>query len=256
MNKKLCTVCCSIFFTFSLSGCMADSMDTRKNNIHTVLTGTMIPTKVPTPINTIEIYDTVQGKRVEVDVLSLTSDQIRSRLTSTSTFVSMEKLNTDGTFNYIGSSGKVQKGRYRVTFDYTNFTTQPIKTNDGNIENSLVIGKIGVGLRITADLITKSNGVRIDGLIPLAVALQNNKVSGNLSFNVYGVSNKKVDLAVPTQAILSEESIQKAFESAAAVRIIFGLEETKLEPYLIGVAGINPRSANTAVNDAKVQLIK
>ena len=257
MNKKLnLNILFFIILLGSLSSCSTGNMSMPESNIRTSMTSTMIPTNVPIPINTLEIYDPVQGKRVVVDVLSLSSDQIRSRLTSTSTFVSMEKINSNGTLSYIGSSKNLEKGRYRVTFDYTNFTNQLININNTDVSDKKVIGKIGVGLRITADLVTKSNGIKIDGLIPLAVALQKNKVSGSLNFNVYGITNKKIDLAIPTQTILSEASIEKAFESVAAVKIIFGLEETKLEPYLIGVAGISPLAVNAAINDAKTQLIQ
>jgi hypothetical protein len=206
------------------------------------------------PIKTIEVYDTATQKRVEVDVLSLKSSDIRGRLTSTETFITVEKRDSSGALTYLGAGGKVSKGSYRVTFDYANYTNQNVSFSDG--EKDGAIGRIGVGLRITADLETLAGSVDLSGLIPIGLAAQDQKLTGHLKFLVYGMSNDKVSLAAPTQSILDVSSIQKAFESAAAVRILFGLEETKLEPYLIGVADIKPDDAKKAIEAAIKKLVK
>src|SRR5690606_38330640 len=115
------------------------------------------------------------------------SDDIRRRLTSTETLISVERRDSSGGFSYLGSGGKVSRGTYRVTFDYANYTNQRVTF----INDESAIGRIGVGLRITADLEIKKNGVDLSGLIPIALAAEDNKVSGQLSFLVYGISNDK-----------------------------------------------------------------
>ncbi len=228
---------------FALSGCATASLD-----YAVIVKAKMIPTEIPLPIKTIEIYDAQQKKRVEADVLSLNSATIRERLTSTETFITVEKRETSGSLSYLGAGGKVSKGSYRVTFDYANYTNQNISFNGDNKDTA--IGRIGVGLRIIADLVTSESGVDLSGLIPIGLAAQDNKASGQLSFLVYGMSNDKIGLAVPATSILDVSSIQKSFEAAAAVRILFGLESTKLEPYLIGVADIKPADAKKALEAA------
>ncbi|MCF8070045.1 MAG: hypothetical protein K9L30_15800 [Desulfobacterales bacterium] len=214
----------------------------------------MIPTEIPMPIKTIEIYDKTKNERIEADVLSLSSSEIRKRLTSTETFISVEKRDSSGSLTYMGAGGKVSRGTYRVTFDYVNYTNQSILFDDTTKESA--IGRIGVGLRITAELVTTSNGVDLSGLIPIGLAAQDNKVSGHLKFKVYGISNDKVGLAVPTTSILDVSSIQKSFEAASAVRILFGLDETTIEPYLIGVADIKPVDAERATEAAVKKLVE
>ena len=237
----------------TVSGCA--SVDVEKAAVEGGLPekAKIIPTDIPTPIKTIEIYDAAKNKRVEADVLSLKSKEIRERLTSTETLVSIEKKDASGSLSYLGAGGKVAKGSYRVTFDYANYTTQNVTFN---ADKSAALGMIGVGLRITADLETTENGVDLGGLLPIGFAAQNSKVSGRLGFRVYGMSNDKVALAVPSNAILDVTSIQQSFESAAAVRVLFGLEDTKLEPYLIGVAGIQPLDAKNALEAATQKLTK
>lgn len=241
---------------FGLSGCA--TIDTSKPTIDkAIIDGgyvskvQMIPMEIPMPVRTIEVYDEATKKRVEADVLSLKSSEIRGRLTSTETFITIEKRDTSGSLSYLGAGGKVSRGSYRVTFDYANYTNQNISFNDAT-----AIGRIGVGLRITADLETSANNVDLSGLIPIGLAAQDGKVTGQLSFRVYGMSNDKISLSAPTQSILDVSAIQKSFEAAAAVRILFGLEETKLEPYLIGVADIKPADAKKAIEAASNKLTK
>lgn len=235
----------------ALSGCA--TIDIPKETLDQSIVR-MIPTEIPTPIKTIEVYDDAQGKRIEKDVLSMKSADIRARLTSTETFIAVDKRDTSGSLTYLGAGGKVSKGTYRVTFDYVNYTNQNIAFNGD--EKNTAIGNIGVGLRITADLTTSEDGVDLSGLIPIGLAAQDRKVSGHLNFRVYGMSNDKIALAVPATAILDVSSIQKSFEAAAAVRILFGLEETKLEPYLIGVANIKPAESKKALKAAEDKLTK
>jgi hypothetical protein len=211
----------------------------------------MIPAAVPMPIRTLEVYDPAQGKRVNKDVLSLKAAEIRGRLTSTATFITVEKRDSSGKLTYLGAGGEVSGGEYRVTFDYTNFTNQDITFTNSETP---AIGRIGVGLRIVAELQTSGRKVDLGGLIPLGIAAQDNKVRGHLQFLVYGMSNDKVALAAPSQAILSVDAIQKAFEAAAAVRVLFGLDDTKLEPYLIGVSDVRPELAAQALNAATAEL--
>ena len=245
----------AIIGLWSLSGCTSASMQASIPIDSVIISGAqMIPVGIPMPIRTIEVYDKELKKRVEVDVLSLESSEIRGRLTSTETFISVEKRDSSGSLTYIGAGGKVSRGKYKVTFDYTNYTNQNVSF--GAAEQESAIGRIGVGLRITAELETSANGIDLSGLIPIGLAVQDKKVSGHLKFHVYGMSNDKVSIAAPTQSILDVSSIQKAFEAAAAVRILFGLEETTLEPYLIGVADIKPSDTERATEAAIKRLVK
>ena len=221
-------------------------------NAESVMDAPMLPAKIPMPVKTIEIYDAMQKKRVEADVLSLSADDIRKRLTTTQTLIAIQKRDSSGSLTYLGSGGKVSRGSYRVTFDYANYTNQEVSF--GGSTSNAAIGRIGVGLRITADLDTFSNNVDLSGLFPIGLAAKDGKVSGRLSFEVYGMSNDKVALAIPSNSILDESSIQKSFEAAATVRVLFGLPETKLEPYLIGVANIKPVDASAALAAAASKL--
>lgn len=223
---------------------------------NSVLPGTqMYPVEAPGPITTIEVYDSQQHKRVEADVLSLKSSEIRARLTSMDTFISIEREEADGSFKYLGSSAKVGRGKYRVIFDFVNYTTQ--KINYAEAKGAEPLGMIAVGLRITASLDTSANSLDLGGLFPVGLAASNGKVTGSLSFHLYGVQNDKIYATVPTIPIsLDLNGIQKAFESAATVRALIGVDETKLEPYLIGVSQVKAGDAKKIIDAATQQMVR
>ena len=52
-----------------------------------------------------------------------------------------------------------------------------------------------------------------------------------------GMSNDKLALSVPGSLTLDASGIQKAFESAAAVRVLFVDDDTQITPWLLGVSG-------------------
>jgi len=214
----------------------------------------MIPLATPIPIRTIDTIDKKTNKRVEKDILTMTSSEIRKRLTTYESFTTIQKRDTSGGLTYIGNSAKVGKGTYIITFDYVNYTIQEVSFN-GSAKKAN--GQIGVGLKITAEVTTFTNDVDIGGLLPLGIAFQDNKVSGNLRFKAYGLSNDKVASLIPAdRQVLDVSGIQKAFEAAATVRLLISLDETNLEPNLIGVTGVSVSESESAVDAVKSKLMK
>lgn len=199
----------------------------------------MVPLGSPVPIQYIDVYDRTQGKRVETDVRALSSSQLRRELSATTTFITVEKQNASGSFDFMGSGGAVERGVYRVTFDYVNYTTDEVKTSDGS---TLGLGQIGVGLRIVAHITNTSGRVNVGGLLPVGLAAEAGSINGSLSLQVLGMSNDKLALSVPGSLTLDASGIQKAFESAAAVRVLFVDAETQITPWLLGVSGDNATS--------------
>lgn len=238
-----------IILVLIMAGCSSMS-DIERNTIVTATTADMIPVPNPVAVKTIEIYDKTQKKRIDADVLSLDSSVIRKRLTSTRTFISVEKQDSNGSFSYIGAGGQVSKGTYRVTFDYTNYLNKPFQIDD----NTSAIARVGVGLRVTALLDTSSKSVDVSGLLPIGLAAKDNKVSGQIEYYVYGMSNDKISIAAPSPKTLDLSSIQEAFEASAKTKVMFNLDETTLEPYLIGLAQVTTENVDKAGEVASREL--
>lgn len=245
----------TITFFLGLTGCASPPVFLSTSDLleSGAIEETIVPAKTLVPIKNMGIWDATQNKRIEKDVWSLSAEQIRQRLTTTETLVAIQKKDASGSLTYIGNTAKISRGSYQVTFDYSNYTPQEIVGATGSIT---AVGLVGVGLRITADLETTSSGVDIGGLLPIGLGFKNGDIKGRLSFKVFGISNDRVALAVPTTAALDEGSIQRSFEAAATVRTLFSLPDTKLEPYLIGVARVKPSNAPLALDVATAKLTK
>lgn len=212
----------------------------------------IVPLSTPIPVRTIETYDPKSKMRVETDILSMKSSEIRKRLTNYETFTTIQKRDLSGGLTYVGNSAKASKGTYIITFDYVNSTTQKITFNSSD---NKAFGQIGVGLRIIAEVTTFTNDVDIGGLMPIGMAFKDKKVSGSLRFKAFGLSNDKVATSIPADVqSLDVSGIQKAFEAAATVRLLISLDETTLEPYLIGVTGVAINDSKNALDAAKSQL--
>ncbi|WP_284383589.1 hypothetical protein [Pseudomonas putida] len=212
----------------------------------------IIPLATPVPIRTIETFDKKTNTRIETDVLAMKSAEIRKRLTNYETFTTIQKRDISGGLTYVGNSAKAAKGNYIITFDYVNSSTQEVKFNGSE---GKALGQIGVGLRITAEVTTFTNDVDIGGLMPIGIAFKDNKVSGSLRFKAFGLSNDKVATLIPADVqSLDVSGIQKAFEAAATVRLLISLDETTLEPNLIGVTGVAINESQKALDAAKSQL--
>ncbi|MDD2133454.1 hypothetical protein [Pseudomonas kurunegalensis] len=241
----------TLLYSVILSGCMNMAATTPD----AVPYGTqlpIIPLATPVPVRTIETFDKKTNKRVETDVLSMKSSEIRKRLTNYETFTTIQRRDLSGRLSYVGNSVKAAKGSYVITFDYVNSSTQEI------VSDTLpgkALGQIGVGLRITAEITTFTNDVDIGGLMPIGIAFKDNKVSGSLRFKAFGLSNDKVATLIPADVqSLDVSGIQKAFEAAATVRLLISLDETNLEPNLIGVTGVAVNDSQRALDAARSQL--
>lgn len=210
----------------------------------------MIPLSNPIPIKSLEVYDQKSGKRISSDILSMKSSDIRKRLTTYEAITTIQKRDVSGGLTYLGSGAKVGKGSYVITFDYVNSSTQEVVFDEA--KRRVALGKIGVGVRITAEITTKTNDINISGLIPLGVAYQSNNISGGIYFKAFGLNNDKVPSLIPVDMQeLNAAGLQKAFEAAATVRVLMSLDETSLEPYLIGVTGVGVSDAREALDAAK-----
>ncbi|MHB1399023.1 MAG: hypothetical protein ACYDAI_13990 [Trichloromonadaceae bacterium] len=85
--KSIATSAIVSLVILTITGCASVEMRNSMADIPNISTSKMIPIDIPMPIKTIEVYDKTKKKRVEADVLSLNSAEIRGRLTSTQTLI-------------------------------------------------------------------------------------------------------------------------------------------------------------------------
>lgn len=217
----------NLIVMISLSGCATfdkRNFETGYAYLHPV------PVVMPVKVETLRMYDTDSKTFKEIPVATLSKSQIRNLLTNSSSNMTIQKKDTSGNFKYIPLGFNIQKGEYKITYDFTNSFNQEFELREG----VTTTGEFGVGVRLIAEVVTKSNSVDLNGLIPLLINAKNNKLSGSIKYNTYGIRHPKINAVSPPNLNLSEESIQKAFEAIATSKVLIDLDETILEPNLLG----------------------
>lgn len=193
---------------------------------------------MPFKVQTVSMYDKDTKTYKEIPIDSLSKEQIRTLLSHTTSKITIEKKDVDGQFSYIHFGSTLQKGEYKITYDFTNSFNQSFELKDG----IKTIGEFGVGVRLIAEIKTKSKSANVNGLIPLFISAKDNKLSGSISYSTYGIKHPKISVVAPATLDLSEGSIQKVFDAIATTRVLVDLDETTLEPNLLAYIPISNRN--------------
>lgn len=216
----------NLFFITLLTGCA-----TLEHKEYEVGYASQVPTPVEMPdkVETLRLYDAEDKSFKEIPVATLNKSQIRDLLTNTSTKITVQKKDTSGNFKIIPLGVNLQKGEYKITYDFTNSLNQQFEVRKGVTTN----GQFGVGVRLAVLVVTNSKSVDITGLVPLFVSARSNKLTGSLKFETFGIKHPKIFTAHPDNLKFDEDSLQKVFEAIAASKILINLDDTILEPYLL-----------------------
>ena len=124
--------------------------------------------------------------------------------------VRIKKFDANGsvTFPIVGVS--VAGGNYQIVVDYAKYRTD--RADDGYIYQS------GVGIRLRANIVTRSAGIDISSLFGVALAAQTDQLTGTLRFETIGISGKLTSSLIPLPSEISIESISSAMQAAAAMK--------------------------------------
>ena len=107
---------------------------------------------------------------------------------------------------------------------------------------------VGIGLRLTANLITRKGGINLSNLPAIAASADAEDASGTLTLQTLGVYNQQVasTFAVPSE--LSTSSVQNALVSLGAVKAIVYDRDTGTRPRLTGIYNPLPTSHPHLIN--------
>jgi hypothetical protein len=118
-----------------------------------------------------------------------------------------------------------------MIFDFTAYSDQPIM--DGN--EIIATGKLGITIRLTANIITKKNELNLTELFQLGVYAKQDDLSGTLSMEVIGISSPEVLALIPVVSELNVTSVQGALQSLAAIKAKIHDANTRLHPQILAI---------------------
>jgi hypothetical protein len=94
---------------------------------------------------------------------------------------------------------------------------------------------VGIGMRVTAEVVTKKGEVNISGLGAIAAGVQANDLKGTLVVQTLGVNSKAISTTLPIQSDLNPTTIQNAIASIGSVKTLLWESDTVTSPRVVGL---------------------
>lgn len=186
--------------------------------------------------------------------LSKNNDLINTYLPNHNASVVVIKKDESGSLKFLTATLSGDAGSYRVLMDYMKYRIEPIYSdaNEAGKQEYLGTGKVGVGLRISADVVTYKTGVDLGSLLALGVAASQGYLKGSLSVDVIGIDSKDVTNLIPLNAVIDESSIQQALQALASIKTKLHDKDVILTPHVIAVRSANSANKNILLKSTKL----
>jgi len=182
------------------------------------------------------IYDV--AKKSKFDTLSLkelssNKANVFKFLPNEAVHVTLQKFDTEhSSFSYGPASVTDKVGNYTVIMDYCKFTAINALNSDNKCGG---ITKVGIGLRITANIETLEPGVNAGSLFELGMAAQMGKLKGTISIDVIGIESHQITDLVPSPSEISPTSIQNTLQAIATIKAKIYDTDTYIYPQVLAV---------------------
>jgi hypothetical protein len=198
------------------------------------------------PSPTVTYFDPSSGQQVTRAWATMSNDEVRRILSLIHTDISVAKRTSSGELDYLVAKATAEKGNYRVVMDYSQFVPEAV--TDKGTGSEIARGRVGIGMRMTADFHTLAADVDLGSVFKLGVAASNSQLRGTMSVDIIGIESADIGNLVVTSSQIDETSIQKTLEAMAAIKAKIPEPATRLTPYLLAV---KPLQASLTPNDAK-----
>ncbi len=188
--------------------------------------------------------DSVTGEDVTKAWSQLSNKEKLNLLSNTRSEISVGKLNIDGKITYLVANATAETGTYRVIMDYTPYFVED--AIDPLTKQKIGDARIGLGLRLTANITTNKAGINLGSLMALGVAAKLEQLQGSMHVDTIGIRLNNSGMILSSTTI-DETSILKALEALAIIQSKIGDEDTYLDPQVIWVKPISSAYAPVKV---------
>lgn len=183
----------------------------------------------PIPAKNVDVYNSVSGKFESLPWASLSDSIIRELLPNQSAQVSLKKFEVDGKISFMVASVTEEASSYEVIMDFMKYRVENVSTTSNDYGSA----RVGIGLRIRANVKTNKAGLNLSGLTNLAVEASLKNLTGFISVDIIGIDSKDVTNYIPLTAKLDETSIQSALQALATIKSKIWDKDVNLTPQLL-----------------------
>lgn len=188
------------------------------------------------PIDPIEYMEEIaiveNNNIVHKCALKLSKEEILRFLSNETVLVSVAEYTADGGLGYGPVNFSTKGSNYRITMDYMKFATLREITEEREL---LGYKRVGVGLRIIANVTSLESGINLGDLFSIGLAAKANKITGNLMLEVIGIKSKDVTSVLPLPSEINQSTIQSAMQAMATIKSKIYEQGTELYPQVMAI---------------------
>lgn len=171
--------------------------------------------------------------------LSMSSNKkiVLSYLSNESLETTLQFIDDRGNVKYLYSGTAIAKGNYKVVIDFNKYMIEALK--DSVATGCIGYVKIGVGLRLIANIYSKSDNVNLSSLSAIAKASQDGLINGSLSYEILGLESSQITSIIPISTEISASSVNASLQAISILRSKIHDTETRLYPQAIAIKHSN-----------------
>ena len=184
----------------------------------------------PLPSPTVEVFE--NGNEVTKAWSDIDHAATLKILADQDSFLTTYSFNADGQITYAVAGASAEAGTYRVVWEYSNHHVEDL-LDDASQKYGLA--RVGVGLRITAELTTSQASIDLGSLMAMGLAAKQGVAKGRIHVQAIGIDAPEVRTLFPSPSEINETSIQRALEALATIKAKLGDDSTNLVPRILAV---------------------
>lgn len=163
---------------------------------------------------------------------------VRTYLPNQNSVTTIKRFEGESQVSYVVVATSVKGKFYEVLMEWSKYRYEPIA-----VSNDKTYGKVGVGMRVRANVEALEGGASLNGLVGLAAAVKGNKLRGSLSVELIGIDSVGVNSLLPINVNLDESSIQQALQTLAAVQTKIYDPDVLLTPHVLAIRNTSELSS-------------
>lgn len=160
------------------------------------------------------------------ETLFTSTPEILSDFKNQGHLVSIKDISFGFEINYGSASLSNKNSSYLIIMDYAKYRTE--HTDFGQ-------ARIGIGLRMVANVTTTESGINLGDLFAIGLAAQAGTLSGSLSVDVIGIDSKEITYLLPFQGEINKTTIQNTLQALATIKSEIYGDSTKVFPQVLSV---------------------
>ena len=184
----------------------------------------------------ITFYDRATEVTVTKNWGALKHEEKIRLLSNTIDEVAINSLDSEAKVSVLGlGSTTGTAGKYKVVMDSLTYITEDVVNEKGK---KYADARVGVGLRVVADVTTYKGNIDLSGLPALGAAVKAKKLSGKMTITNIGIVPKLDSGAMITTLTINEDNVLNTIAMLAVLKSKMKDETTHLDPQVVWIKPI------------------